>query len=233
MFLSHVSLSTKSLSNPAVQALLRRGVYGEHQLLCRLFGGRRDGNFLFRRLDDGPGMQFYTLSLQEPESAAADQWDWTSKPFQPILREGQRLTFSVRVNPTVNRVESSPDPATGKRRHKRRDLIYESLREQRTAPGPAPTRSEIAQACGEAWLYHRLLSSGFRIDEAAGGRMNVLCKAYRQHRVHKNAQPITISTLDCEGVGTVIDPGAFEALLPRGLGPAKGFGCGLMLIKPA
>jgi CRISPR system Cascade subunit CasE len=30
----------------------------------------------------------------------------------------------------------------------------------------------------------------------------------------------------------VTDPAAFAALLVQGLGPAKGFGCGLMLVRP-
>jgi CRISPR system Cascade subunit CasE len=44
---------------------------------------------------------------------------------------------------------------------------------------------------------------------------------------------VRLSTLDFDGLLTVADPGRFGELLFSGLGPAKGFGCGLMLIKGA
>jgi CRISPR system Cascade subunit CasE len=178
-------------------------------------------------------MHFYTLSGHEPSSAAADDWEWTSKPFHPILREGQRLSFSVRINPTINRTESTPGDTGTRRRHRRRDIVYESLRAQRATVARPANRAEIAQECGESWLHDRLLRNGFELGDTAGQGKSVICNAYRQHRIKKKNNAITISTLDCEGTGTVIDPQAFEALLPRGLGPAKGFGCGLMLIRPA
>ena len=43
--------------------------------------------------------------------------------------------------------------------------------------------------------------------------------------------PICFSTLDFSGLLTVADPEKFLSTLYGGIGPAKGFGCGLLLIK--
>jgi CRISPR system Cascade subunit CasE len=238
MYLSHVSLTPAALNDRGVQAALGRGAYGHHQLLCKLFGSTRGSNFQFRHLDGEPGIHFYTLGRAEPEVSDDAYWACSSKPFQPILREGQRLVFSVRINPTINRSEGARDGGSGKPRKNRRDLIYEAVREQRALGNRTPSRNLIAQECGERWLETRFQKFGFVLDrrpndEPEKSRVAVICLGYRQHRVKKGTQQITVSTLDCEGVGTVTDPTTFTTLLQSGLGPAKGFGCGLMLIKPA
>ncbi|MEA2080768.1 MAG: type I-E CRISPR-associated protein Cas6/Cse3/CasE [Pseudomonadota bacterium] len=44
---------------------------------------------------------------------------------------------------------------------------------------------------------------------------------------------INFSTLDYSGLLTVTDPELFKAALFQGIGPAKAFGCGLLLVRPA
>lgn len=236
MYLSHISLTPAAIEKSGVQAALSRGAYGHHQLLCELFDGPRNENFLFRHIDGEQGMHFYTLSRVEPNVNKEDHWASSTKIFRPILRSGKRLIFSVRINPTINRSEAPFSPGSTKRRHKRRDLIYEAVRAYRASEGRTPNRNVIAQRCGERWLGKRLERAGFSLDRHESKNhereLVVTCTAYRQHRVRKGKQMITISTLDCEGVGTVTDPVAFSSLLENGLGPAKGFGCGLMLIRP-
>ena len=39
------------------------------------------------------------------------------------------------------------------------------------------------------------------------------------------------SALDFSGELTVIDPAAFIVALSKGIGPAKAFGCGLLLVR--
>jgi CRISPR system Cascade subunit CasE len=50
---------------------------------------------------------------------------------------------------------------------------------------------------------------------------------WRQH----GGTGIALTTLDFEGVLEVVDPGSFLSSLLGGIGPAKAFGCGLMLIR--
>lgn len=46
-----------------------------------------------------------------------------------------------------------------------------------------------------------------------------------------NCRGISLSTLDFEGELSVTDPGIFLSALFKGIGPAKAFGCGLMLVR--
>jgi len=68
-----------------------------------------------------------------------------------------------------------------------------------------------------------------------GVRFDVLptITATSQHKTRKKSQSqlISYSTVDYEGVLTVSDPELLLAQLSIGLGRAKAFGCGLMLIR--
>ena len=44
---------------------------------------------------------------------------------------------------------------------------------------------------------------------------------------------MSYSTLDFEGMLTVINPASFLPAIARGFGAAKAYGCGLMLIRRA
>jgi CRISPR system Cascade subunit CasE len=237
MYLSQATLTAAAIARRPVQGMLARGMYGHHQLLCALFSGGHEGRFLFRHLDDERGLTFLTLSPFAPEPSDQGDWDIATKPFHPVLETGKRLVFSVRINPTISRSSGPRDGDGTRRRGQRRDLIYEAVRARRESDGQTPDRREIAQMCGEAWLGIRLEKAGFVIDgrdqQDVQRGLSVACTGYRQHHVRKGTGEITVSTLDCQGVGTVSDPSAFAELLKNGLGAAKGFGCGLVLIKPA
>ena len=45
--------------------------------------------------------------------------------------------------------------------------------------------------------------------------------------------PVTFSEIDYEGVLTVTDPEKLTAALFGGIGRARAYGCGLMLVRPA
>jgi len=44
---------------------------------------------------------------------------------------------------------------------------------------------------------------------------------------------ISFGSMDCSGQLNVADADQFESALMIGIGPAKAFGCGLLLIRPA
>jgi CRISPR system Cascade subunit CasE len=57
--------------------------------------------------------------------------------------------------------------------------------------------------------------------------------AYQQHLLRKKGNTnIRFSSIDFAGNLTVTDPEKFKQVLFSGIGPAKAFGCGLMLVKP-
>lgn len=84
------------------------------------------------------------------------------------------------------------------------------------------SQAELEQLAGEKWLNHRAEKSGFRLH-------SVIAQGYQQH--HFKKRQIKISTLDFEGVMEVADPVLFVQKMYEGIGRAKAFGCGLLMIK--
>lgn len=64
---------------------------------------------------------------------------------------------------------------------------------------------------------------------------NLLADGYRRHQSYKRSQknPIRYSTLDLQGTLTVTNSEKLRAALLRGIGAAKAFGCGLLLVRRA
>jgi CRISPR system Cascade subunit CasE len=92
-----------------------------------------------------------------------------------------------------------------------------------------PSLAHVAAEAGAAWLRNRQEALGCDIDYK-----DLWVDGYRQHRLFKRNrhQPINFSTLDFTGILTVDEPNIFvKECLFTGIGPAKGFGCGLMLVR--
>jgi CRISPR system Cascade subunit CasE len=85
----------------------------------------------------------------------------------------------------------------------------------------------LAYETGSTWLASRAETHGFTI-----ALPTLLVDGYRTHTVHRRGRtPICFSTLDFSGVLTVVDQEKFLTTLYNGIGPAKSFGCGLLLVK--
>ncbi len=199
--------------------------YAEHQTLWQLFPDNADHprDFLFRREQRGHWPLFYLLSARQP-SDGHGRWRIETKAFRPQLHTGQRLAFSLRANPVRTRRMS--DDRNDKRR--RRDDVVMAAKFSLSAPQRAAPQSELVQRVGPGWLEERAERHGFAIE-------SLQVEGYRQHRLYKSRQtaPIRFSTLDYQGVLCVRDPDALLNTLHTGVGPAKGFGCGLLLVRPA
>ncbi len=225
MFLSRVSLAPHAdVQQVARQAC--RDAYREHQFLWRLFESDPDAerDFLFRRDSVLQRPRFYLLSQRRPMPIDG-LWLTESKPFEPRLKVGQRLAFSLRANAVVTRRD-------GKGRQVRHDVVMDLWRKRGDVAAPSaarPSLSSLAGEAGEAWLQQRAGKHGFSLIP---GSLSV--EAYQQHRIHKKGgkQPIRYSTLDFSGLLTVEDVEHFWQALMQGIGPAKAFGCGLLLVRP-
>lgn len=212
-----------------------KGPYAEHQWLWRFFaapeGAPRD--FLFRRMERSGRSRFYVVSAREPR-AVDDAWEVRSRSFVPEIRTGQRIFFDLRANPVVT-VQRD-----GK---KRRDDVVMSekkklLRERGlakwkhwTTPDRPAEYELVARTCRD-WLCEPV--KGVSRAEKAGfsvlkGRLQV--DAYRQHRMGEKG--VLFSSVDFSGELEVTDRDAFISVLQNGLGHAKAFGCGLLLVRPA
>ena len=85
---------------------------------------------------------------------------------------------------------------------------------------------EIAhETCGK-WLEERGKRLGFEADQNS-----LSIEAYQQHRGKKEA--LRFSTVDFSGTLTVVAPDTFAGALFDGIGHAKAFGCGLLLVRRA
>lgn len=204
------------------------GPYVEHQWLWRLFpapeGTQRD--FLFRRRDVADIPRFYVVS-KRPPLAQNFAWNIQTRDYAPALEAGARLRFDLRANPVV-----TPHAHNGKRgrhdvvMHEKKRLLKERgiARWQDWQGDDKPALyALVREVCG-AWLRSRASRLGFKVDEES-----LAVDGYQQHSEKKGE--LRLSTVDFSGELTVIDPAAFAVALREGIGPAKAFGCGLMLVR--
>lgn len=223
MLLSRIELQTDSVIPSQVA---RRTMYGAHQLIWSFFSGAQNRDFLFRVEQGGPGFQAFTLSRREPR-ADSEIWNIQTKEFDPQLRKGELLHFSIRVNPVI-RASSGPG------RGKRHDVVMHA----KTHADPhdrARTTTSLIQRCGAEWLEKRSLLHGFSLIGEGEPAESVIASQYMRRPMRKagSSAPIVVTTLNLSGRLRIEDVTTFRKTLFEGLGPAKGFGCGLMMIKRA
>jgi CRISPR system Cascade subunit CasE len=219
MYLSRLELKPEAAQSRQFWTELE-DLYGAHEAIWQLFadGPDRKRDFLFRKEGDGAGSRWYTLAERAPKDTRGF-WSIESKPFEPKLEPGRRLAFMVRVNPTVAK-------AVSKTKSVRHDVVMNA---KRLAPKGNDAKSEsflVQEAC-TAWFKARSGKNGFDFDP---NRIEI--DGYRR-RTGRKSSGIQLSTVEIGGLLTVREPKAFAAMLFGGLGPAKSFGCGLMLIRPA
>lgn len=213
-----------SVINPAHERVrhavrdMAHSPYGMHQWLWKFFAGDRDAarDFIFRRhdLDDLP--RLYVVSARPPVTFNED-WEVRSRTYAPQLTQGQRLSFVLCVNPVV-----SKKGADGKSR--RHDVVMQAKKDKHQDSDESA--AELVERASLSWLHARARGAGFELLGATIG-------AYRQHQANKRSQgsPIHFSTVEFAGELVVIDPVAFQRTLLEGMGHAKAFGCGLLLVK--
>lgn len=223
-YLSKIELRRDLSARELGRAIPANG-YAEHQVIWKLASGGRDEprDFLFRRDQVGQWPTFFLLAPREP-SAGSYHWTIQSKPYAPKLKDGQRLAFALRANPVRSRHE--PRGERGGRRIRDDRIMDAKRQEQELDPSERSSQAELVQREGPSWLRERAEANGFAVE--------ALCvDDYRQHRLYKrgSAQPIQFSTLDYQGVLSVTDPDLLLTALQKGIGPAKAFGCGLLLVR--
>lgn len=194
-------------------------VYDAHQALWRLFtdGPDRKRDFLFREID---AVTFLAVSAREPKDRDG-VWTMAVKPYAPRLVEGDRLYLSLRANAVVKR-----KGADGKQ--DRFDVVQDARKRFAATGTEPPTRAALAQECGAQWLLARQENIGLCFEERS-----LVVESYTQRRFWRADKEATITTLDFAGFASVADPGKALRALLAGVGPAKGFGCGLLLARRA
>jgi CRISPR system Cascade subunit CasE len=218
-YLSRLSLR-RDASLAALAPLLMPSASGAqagatHRLIWAAFADhpQRKRDFLWRQHDH---KHWLVLSFRPPDDPH-HLFEVESKVFAPTLENGDRLTFALRANAVVTRKDEKGCP-------KRSDIVMDRLRAFPRGER-APARDRLAVEAGRDWLAGQGAKAGFRLD-----RLQVI--AYRTEKIPRHRQrPIELGVLDLEGDITIETPDRFLQALAKGFGKAKGFGCGLMLIR--
>ncbi|CDG83798.1 type I-E CRISPR-associated protein Cas6/Cse3/CasE [Janthinobacterium agaricidamnosum] len=216
--------------------------YTEHQWLWQFFPSAKDQarDFIFRRhqvestRSHEPLLipRFYVVSARPPV-AFSDAWLVDSRSYDPKLQSGQKLSFELRANPVVSKKN-----AAGKSR--RHDVVIDAKKRLLLEKGFSPDAKwrdwkdsedkpglyALARETCLEWLNRRAPDSGFKVLAAD-------VDSYRQQKEKKKGadKPIEFSTVDFSGELEVTDVALFLQTLRQGLGHAKAFGCGLLLVK--
>lgn len=221
MFLSRIRIAP---SGPQDASLLRELThpYRLHQWLWSHFPSDCDERpFLYRLDRHAHGLEIYVLSTLDPAMEGKVPGAQT-KVFEPVFRRNQVLAFSLRVSPVVSRNDHGPG------RGKRHDVVMHAKRQAREE-GATPSEAQVVQEAGCNWLLQRAERLGIRVPSDA-----CVAEAYTQHRFRRapGQKEIQFSTIDLEGRCVVESPERLMKAISTGIGPQKGFGNGLLLVRP-
>lgn len=219
LFLSRLTLR-RDASLAALASLFLPETSGEragtaHRLIWSAFsdGPERKRDFLWRQDEK---RRWLVLSERLPDDPHGI-FDKESKSFDPALRKGDHLIFVLRANAVITRKDEQG-------RAKRYDIVMDRLRSI-PKDSRALERARLATEASRDWLVQQGAKSGFQLRQAE-------VKAYRTEKIPRgHRKQIELGLLDLEGELAIEEPDLFLSALAAGFGKAKGFGCGLMLIR--
>lgn len=126
--------------------------------------------------------------------------------------------------------------------------LIEQLQDETSGKLRKPAMQALVEYTCSQWLIKRAEKAGFRMmtqDQYSNENLALSVNAYMPTREvffkdevdekkqkTKQKRVINLTTVDFSGVLEVLDPAIFKKTLENGLGHGKGFGCGLLLIKP-
>lgn len=219
-WISRVTMTATTRQEYRSLQQLKTEPYRQHQALWQMFERPKGTSqpFLFRQVlgEDDDVLRFLMVSHERPRESGG--WRVESKLYQPRIEAQARYHFGIRLNPT--RTEKSVG-----RRGKRQDYVISRLHQLGVPRHARPTvRERIMQEELPKWLEARGARRGFALEQCTVAR-------YERFTAHNKGRDMTISAADFAGVLRVTDPDTFGQVLLSGLGHAKAFGCGLMLLK--
>lgn len=226
--------------------------YQEHQYLWQFFPAEAGTpqDFLFRCMEKYGLPWFYVVAPRAPcpNPQLAALWEIQTRPYAPALMEGDVLQFEIKVNPVVTH-DRGGKTAGLKQHHKKHDVVMEYKKQLLQArgltkwgdwranhtdsegkPDPRPNEYALIQTAMKHWLTQKGQRHGFAVVDGAWQAEGYTPKTYR-YTAPKESKIIQFSTVDLQGELTVTEPQKFAQMLQQGLGRARAFGCGLMLVK--
>jgi len=183
--------------------------YDWHQAVWKAFPGRdaERREFLTRLDRRREAFRLLIVSSAEPSRPSwCPPESWRTKPIPESYFTRRRYMFQLCANPT-KKIASKPDGTVT--RNGRRV--------------PLGTREELAE-----WIKRKGQQGGFAVDEPT-------LRTFSRGREYfvKDGRRGLHSAVEFQGVLTVTDPAKFHLAFTRGIGSAKAFGFGLLVIAPA
>lgn len=198
-----------------------RDSYDWHQKIWKAFPAR-DGavrDFLTRLDPLDRQLRLLVLSLTRPQRPGwCPEPAWQSKPVPPDFLGGGTYRFSLVANPTRKvRVagENGARAAQGKR-------VFITHREDRDVPNGKPQDGLLS------WLARKAEAGGFALPDLAAVRTVPRPRAY----FNKGGKLGLHGGVEFQGILRVTDPVAFRTAFVHGIGSAKAFGFGMLVLAP-
>jgi len=206
MYLSRVEIPWAKARNP----------YDLHRCLWTLFPGqprevRKDAEssrqgFLFRTEDQQHGRPMRVLVQSRLEPFAAPGITMIGcREINPQPQHGQLLAFILTANPVKTIVDVQREAKPGKTKTKCRVPL---IREEEQLD----------------WLSRKV--------DGAVEVQSVTIQNHAPTHFRKGDRAGKVATVTFDGLLRVRDAELLIALLENGIGPAKAFGCGLLLVRP-
>ncbi len=198
--------------------------YSDHQMLWRLFPDDPDAqrDFLFRKEVKNGHPVYYVVSKRIPVSNDF-LFHVETKEYNPRIKKGQSFSFCLRVNPVVAKKNE------GSKNSKRHDIWMNAWREGKTKGLSGADLYDFINTRAKQWLIGREKEIGASINSDG-----IIIEGYTRHKFYGNKMKriIHLGILDYHGIVRVNDEEIMCNALFNGIGKAKAFGCGLLLIKP-
>lgn len=201
---------------------LLRAADNHHGFIWSLFenDANQERDFIYRVDDEDTPPRFTVISTRRPTEHPG--LTILTKEFNPQLRSDDRLAFRTRVNPVIQR-------SRGRHLNSAKHDVAMDAKFQRNEDSNQSEYARVHQAVS-AWFSQRGEAHGFSIVENS-----FEVSDYRQHRIHRPSgrAPLRFSSVDCQGVLVINDAKKAIDFALHGLGSARAFGCGLVLLRRA
>ena len=135
---------------------------------------------------------------------------WDTRDYTTLLdrlRPGDQWAFRLKANPVSSRRKNA-----------------DAERSQRFG--------HVTVAQQTQWLLDRADRNGFTIPLGGHGEPDVAVHGRENLKFDRRNQSVTLSTAVFEGRLEITDVDVFRRSLVHGIGPAKGYGCGLLTLAP-
>lgn len=222
MYLHKISFDDEPSS---IKQKVDQDIYLLHQKVWGLVSYRKHQkrDFLYRiEYDAYQNIKFLYLLAPHMVTPKENIKVAVSPEYQPQVESGESLCFKLRANPIVRKKENGRAKdcdivMDAKHQFKRKGQSYLNLF----------SMDELIHNVGMQWLIRKGEHHGFMVKA-----LDVKIDNYQEYSIKAaGKQSFALKTLDFEGKLRITNAGSFKTTLIDGIGRAKAFGCGLMLVK--